>query len=76
MKLIDEKIKRRILELLYESAKGFTFLELFKTLVSDGLIEDSKKSWRGLKLTLMKLEDEGLIEERHFEDGRVNKRDD
>jgi hypothetical protein len=56
-----------ILQLL-KGEEGITFLELKKKL-------EEKKinfSWNEFKLTLIKLEDKRLIEERHFDNGKVD----
>lgn len=62
----DEELKRKILEITNE--EEVTFLELFRELTLD---MQKKANWKKLKLILMDLEDTGMIEERHFEDGRV-----
>jgi DNA-binding HxlR family transcriptional regulator len=62
-----EDIKLKVLKLIHELqyGDGVLFLKLKENL-KDVL------SWKELKLLLMELEEEGLIEERHFDDGRVD----
>lgn len=47
---------------------GVTYLQLIKRLEN----KDVKFSWKELKLALIDLEEKRLIEERHFNDGRVD----
>lgn len=62
-----EDIKIKILKLIkgLQSGDGVLYLELMGNL--KGII-----SWKELRYLLIELEEEGLIEERHFDDGKVD----
>jgi hypothetical protein len=68
-----ETIKDGILFLL--EGDNYTLLEIrsfFKLNKIEGYFEEEKESWRNLKNLLNDMEDQELIEERHFDDGRVD----
>jgi len=78
-----EEIKEGILHLLQRTSStgdgmGWTFLEIRELLKINnvkGYFEDTKESWKKLKDLLKEMEEEGLIEERHFGEvlsGRVD----
>lgn len=78
-----EEIKEAILYLLQGTSPtgdgtGHTFLEIRQFLKLNnvkGYFEDNKEAWNRLKELLNKMEEEGLIEERHFGEvlcGRVD----
>lgn len=66
---MNRKLKLKILKLL-DRSDGLTFLELSKAL--EEFRESRKEDRKRLKLLLMEMEDEELIEERHFPNGRVD----
>jgi len=76
-------IKEGILYLLEESSptgdgNGYTFLEIRDFLNLNDIVvffEEGKENWKRLKNLLDEMEEEGLIEERHFGEvlsGRVD----
>ena len=60
-------LKLNVLQIL-KGEEGLTFLKLKKQLEDKNI----KFSWKELKLALINLEEKHLIEERHFDNGKVD----
>lgn len=73
-----KQIKEGILYLLQQNSSsaadgmGYTLLEIkdfLKLNTVKGYFEDDKQAWKNLKELLSEMEEEGLVEERHFDAG-------
>jgi hypothetical protein len=75
-----EEVKKGILHFILQGGgtsadrMGHTLLDI-KKFLSINEIDDYSQglpSWKRLRLLLLEMEEEGLLEERHFDEGRVD----
>lgn len=72
-----EKLIIQIIKLLKEGndgpdGQGLTYAEINKKLINKKIIRDNNDEWYKIKELLLMMEKEELIEERSFDDGRID----